>query len=260
MCKHFTGGKGSFTCKAFPKGIPFEILSEYILHYNKIENQKGAFVYESFNAKNVIDTSAQRIDRIKKDIEIYLLRIIRDNKIDESKISFTSYYLQFKNRSRFFWKRFRKETIYVINKDKTIIELEIEITSDFIKNAYELLLIENVLNQQSTMYMNLYQNNSLKIYFDIDYSHSFLRSSYEKRGHRFLRKEKEYEDIKKSDLFDGFESIKESEKIRIVNEILENAENSLTIKTYKIFLHFYVRRLLITPRDINIIRRNKVNG
>lgn len=38
-------GNASF-CTAFPEGIPREVLSEEVLHFNKMENQIGDFVFE----------------------------------------------------------------------------------------------------------------------------------------------------------------------------------------------------------------------
>ena len=44
-CKHFIHNK-KFTCKAFPKGIPDDILFNKKEHKMKIKGQKGDYIYE----------------------------------------------------------------------------------------------------------------------------------------------------------------------------------------------------------------------
>lgn len=45
-CKHFNRGYPGLTCKAFPKGIPDEVLSGENDHSKKINGQKGDYVFE----------------------------------------------------------------------------------------------------------------------------------------------------------------------------------------------------------------------
>jgi hypothetical protein len=45
-CKHFYQDKDGFTCRAFPKGIPKEIIDGKIEHDVIIKGQVGNFVFE----------------------------------------------------------------------------------------------------------------------------------------------------------------------------------------------------------------------
>lgn len=49
MCKHFND-ENTWTCKAFPEKIPYEIISEKIEHDAIIEGQVGNFVFEERDA------------------------------------------------------------------------------------------------------------------------------------------------------------------------------------------------------------------
>jgi len=45
MCEHFNREKYG-TCKAYPDGIPFEIVSSEVSHDKPLPDQEGQFVFE----------------------------------------------------------------------------------------------------------------------------------------------------------------------------------------------------------------------
>ena len=44
-CKHFINDK-KFTCKAFPKGIPKDVLFNEKIHDHKLSSQTGDYIFE----------------------------------------------------------------------------------------------------------------------------------------------------------------------------------------------------------------------
>ncbi len=50
-CKYFIHDK-RFTCKAFPEGVPKDILYNKKKHGHKIEGQTGDYIFEPMEIKN----------------------------------------------------------------------------------------------------------------------------------------------------------------------------------------------------------------
>ncbi len=56
MCHSYKKLKGTLRCAAFPRGIPFEIVSGAVNHTKKLENQQNDLVFDEIKKRVNADT------------------------------------------------------------------------------------------------------------------------------------------------------------------------------------------------------------
>jgi len=253
--------KSTLSCKAFPNGIPYEIYTERVLHYKRIEDQGNEFVYKSNSENQDIQKSRnlkiENFIKNKSQLELEVILLLKDLIEEENReFKLVAFWLSFQNKYDFFRRNSRKLIVYLILENNKIEEKEIYITSDFIRKAYDLLWIENVENHHSSMHIHLNKNGEGHIYYSIEHEYVSIISQFYRNREKdiFLRSKDDYEDVKKNILYKNCKSI---DKIEILNKIKEFNEYSY----YKIFLYFYIRKILITPTEVLIymaeIRKNR---
>lgn len=250
-------------CKAFPEGIPREIFMEYITHYYPLKEQKNKVVFES---KNEEDNKSRNIkfrkeiqskEKLKSKVINSLKEIIKNYGIDKSSIKLVAFWLEHQNSSSFFWQQhYHKRKLYVTLKNLEIIEFEELISSDFIKNAHNLLRIENIQNHNSSMHIHLLEDGTDNIYFSIENRSSILNSINSEGRYNLLRKLEHLEKVKESKLYEGCKKIGKEKMFEMIEEWIKPEEDLLrNIRPYKIFLFFYIRKILATPFECQLIFR-----
>lgn len=253
------GMERKWICKAFPDGIPYEIYTEKVLHYNKIEGQEKAFVYEQNyrgqDYERIIRAKIKKLSTNKRKLELQVISllkgIIEKENIDNEEIKLVAFWLQYEDSARFFWRNYRKLNVYVVSLDNEIRTIEVKVTSDFVKIAYDLLWINNVENHHSSMHVHLDEKGEGRFSFSIEHLHSMIRHPSINSKYHFLWSEKDYEAIKNDPLYKQCTPVREAEVIEIIKTVKAKYEERY-IHAYKVFLHFYIRNILITPTEVQI--------
>lgn len=270
QCVHYkTNGqvgiiKGEPFCKAFPDRIPYEILLGHILHYRPLKSQDNEVVFElpdrklkHFNDLQLkIETLSQNKHKIELEVISLLSEIVDRTKIKKDDFKLVAFWLQYENSGNFFWKSYRELEIFVITQNNEIIELKVKISSDFIKKAYDLLWIENVQNHNSSMHIHLNEDETYKFYYSIEHRKSFMHRLSLKRDYIFLRTKKDHDKIELSEMYKGFKKIEKSEMLKAIDDFLKDEEELIFVRAYKIFLFFFIRNILITTFEAQLLLKD----
>ena len=258
MCIHHKGDKKKRFCKAFPNGIPHEILYERVLHYNPVKNQLNTVVFESKNQKkdsNKNQIQSENYVKIRTEKETQVLDLLQKIVDKEGITNFktVAFGLMYQNSSDFFWKEYRKLKIYIIGFDLQIKEIEIPILSEFVKVVYDLLETVNIHTHQSSIQVFLGENKENEINYSIESSESFLQKIPFDKDRIFLYQESDYEAIKNSKMYRFCKKKESSEMIKIIDHLIGKEVNLILVDPYKVFLLLYSRNILVTQTEAMIV-------
>lgn len=261
-CKHYGKGetdKDYHFCKAFPNGLPLDIYVDRVLHYNKIDGQTGKYVYQKSNENKEFEEQIRaKISRLsihrkqyEKEIILLLNEIIEEENIEKGELKLVAYWLQYEDPYYFFLRSYRKLKIYIVLESNEVKEAEVSITSEFVKKSFDLLWLENVQNQNTSMHIHLKEEEDCNFYFSIENSHPIIKARIQNKrnNHTFLWSKKDYDNVKKGTLYENCNLIEESSILELIKG-MTNKENGQTLDTYGIFLNLYIRNILITPTEV----------
>lgn len=168
-CKHYKKIGNTMSCSAFPDGIPREVFSEEILHFKKMENQVGDFIFEPTEKEDYykkyfafIEELIRKRSFIEKEVVELVNGIIED--------------LNAKNITQFIRGEIRihRSDSKMIIKDDEILFFDfggkpelvsIGSDSELFKKLKSILLIECIENHKTDLEFIINHNNSYDFKF-----------------------------------------------------------------------------------------------
>lgn len=158
-------------CKAFPKGIPRQILHERILHYKILPNQKGKYIFTPKKEfENSYDKYFQRLrelissrETIKEEM-ILLSKKAIEQESKSKEIIFLKFEITFDRGKSLSLLMYPYEIIFYHSKNKMEL-ISFGYDSELIKNLNNLLLIENIENQKTDIEFTYFKEGNYILNF-----------------------------------------------------------------------------------------------
>lgn len=254
VCKHrIVDGENKSVCKAFPDGIPMYIRTEEVLHYKKVVNQIGTYTFEPIEAyKKGYEAIFKKVDEIRlnkksilKDIVDLTIEIIHETQSPSDWEK--SYFEVFRESNSPYIREGIFNELHVLMKDGRILTGDIRKESRFSQLHQQILLLENIDNQLTTLRFEVFPNRTHYVEFTKE------KRNYQRMNNRDIDLDLELAEIIKLKNRELKRLTMEEAKEK-VKKILKREKNGITISNSLISILLEQEGYILLKTEIKEIR------